>query len=45
MDEQLDRLDIDPALDFPDVLCRVADRERKPALPCVLSATAELEGA
>jgi hypothetical protein len=32
MDEQLNRLDIDPALDFPEISYRIADRERKPVL-------------
>jgi hypothetical protein len=39
MDEQLDRVEVDPLLDIEMVRClRIADRERKPALPCVLSA-------
>jgi hypothetical protein len=44
MDEQLDRVEVDPLLDIEPVRClRIADRERKPALPCGSSADDELE--
>jgi hypothetical protein len=33
MDQELDRVDVDPLLDIPTALCRIAARERKPILP------------